>query len=98
MRKTPTACNSVAYKIAPPPPDSLFHASPALLFLFHVDQVVLVRVHQRLPARVDDVPADADGPEDLLRPVRLLPAALDRHPHGRRRLVAAVDHPHLVVD
>src|SRR5262245_44628437 len=45
--------------------------------LFRQDEVVLVRVHQRLPARVDHVFADADRAEDLAGTVGLLPAALD---------------------
>ena len=62
-----------------------------------MQQVIRVRIHQRLPACINDIGADADGAEQFARPIRPLSPRLDHHADPGRRLVAAVDHPHLVV-
>src|SRR5437763_8439903 len=66
--------------------------------LLHVKQVVLVRVHQRLPARVDDIAGHANGAEEFLRPVGRIPPALDHRADLRRRLVVRIDDADLVID
>src|SRR5579884_1577191 len=65
--------------------------------LLGVQEVVLVGVHQGLPARVDDVSADADGAEQLAGAVASVALALDDDAHLGCGLVARVDHADLVV-
>ena len=45
-----------------------------------MDQVILISIHQRLPARIDDVPAHAYRSKKLLRPIALLAPFFDARP------------------
>src|SRR4051794_25836142 len=73
--------------------DSMIYLSAHILrggFLF-VYQMILVRVHQRLPTGVDDVGAHADRPEVFGRFVAAFTPRFDHHPDGGGGVVVAVD-------
>src|SRR5215207_1733100 len=64
---------------------------------FDVDEVVFVRIDQRLPTGVHDVGADADGAEDFARAVGLAAGELDDDADGGGDFFLGVDNADFVV-
>ena len=74
-------------------PDLVEIRLPGLLTCLILEQLVLERVDQGQPARLDDVLADADRAPDV---VAVAPLDHDAHPGGRPG--PGVDDAHLVID
>src|SRR5665213_105095 len=78
--------------------DNQVRASSSRRSLLFLNQMIFIRIDQRLPACVDDILADADGAEDFAGAVGALATAFDHHAHAGGGLVLGVDHAHLVIN